>query len=109
VFAASVQSVMMTIPCLHTLPSRRPSAYAAAASRAESDDQVHIPPLLLWFRAIVMTRFPFYVPPPLLVPLFALNLPRRLLAVADPLLAGHTTALLGMAITIYLKSSSDRI
>jgi hypothetical protein len=56
---------------------------------------------LLWFRVIVMTRFLFLVPPPLLpVPFFALVLPRRPVA----------NALLGMAnIDLLLPMSRCKI
>jgi hypothetical protein len=42
-----VSDVEVPIPCLHVSPTRRPSAHAAAASLANSDDKVHnlrIPP-----------------------------------------------------------------
>jgi hypothetical protein len=49
-------------------------------------------PVLLWFRVIVMMRFQSHTqdflvfPPSLPLPLFALNLPRRLAAIADAFL-----------------------
>jgi hypothetical protein len=77
-------------PCLHVLFPQRPSAHAAAASLAESDDEVPIPRILLWFCVIVMMRFLFHihsfiVPPSLPVSLFVLILPLRLVVMADAL------------------------
>jgi hypothetical protein len=57
-FGASdlVSDDKVLISCLPVPPAQRPSAHAADASLADSDDEFFIPrlpPVLLWFRVIV--------------------------------------------------------
>jgi hypothetical protein len=82
------------IPCLHVASPPRPSAHVAAATPSDSDDEFsfRVPPTVrLWFRVLVMLRFLscdqafLALSPPLLLLLFALNLPCSLAATANAL------------------------
>jgi hypothetical protein len=66
--------------------------------------------VVLLYRVIVMMRFVFHVlcflvPPPLSVPLFALALPHRLVAVADALFGMVTVDLIVLRLP-FLKPSA---
>jgi hypothetical protein len=95
-----IGDVEVLIPHLHAPSPQQPSA--AAASLADRDEEVPLlvfHPVLLWFRVIVMMTLLFQalcliVFLLLPVPLFALDLPCRLVAVADALLGMVTIDLL---------------
>jgi hypothetical protein len=95
-----IGDVEVLIPYLHAPSPQQPSA--AVASLADSDKEVPLlvfHPVLLWFRVTVMMRLLFtalclIVFLLLSVPVFALDLPCRLVAVADALLDMITIDLL---------------